>query len=164
MSLGSEFPAPQEQYKSLRYFSRFSSGSLFETLWILPPQIWLPQARNSRIFISYLQILLFLVIRHIFCNLSVVLLLLLSVCLGFSVIWLPAQLPHWLAAGCLDSWPQAHGSALFLLSVAWHHLVLGSSNVGSSGLSPKYNTELQNQESSSKNLYTCILYVYNINL
>lgn len=58
-------------------------------------------------------------IKHIFSKLSVISLSLLSICLGFSGIWQPTQLLHWLAAGCLDSWPlpQAHKSALYLFSV-----------------------------------------------
>lgn len=47
------------------------------------------------------------------------------------------------------------------LLVVWHHSILG---VFKLRIIPKYNTELQNWESSSNILSTYILYVHNINL
>lgn len=116
MSLPSDLPAPWEQYESLQYFFSLTTGSLSETLRISPPYLCFPCNQRTQELQSLIM-LSFVVIRHIFCRLSAVFLPLLSVCLGFTDTWQSPRLLYWLAAGCLDSWPQTRRWKPYLLCV-----------------------------------------------
>lgn len=116
MSLPSDLPAPWEQYESLQYFFSLTTGSLSETLRISPPYLCFPCNQRTQELQSLIM-LSFVVIRHIFCRLSAVFLPLLSVCLGFTDTWQSPRLLYWLAAGCLDSWPQTRRRKPYLLCV-----------------------------------------------
>lgn len=124
--------------------------------------------RNSRIFLSYPQVLPVLVMKHIFCKLPVVLVSLLPVCRGFSGTRLSCC-SAWLQGS--DSWPQpqAYGLALYLLAVG------GLASLVSRGLHTSAaqdyprnnNTELQNWEGAARmdihvfSMYTISVYRFN---
>lgn len=122
------------------------------------------QARNSRL-ISHLQVLSFLMLRHIVCELSVVLLSLLTVCLGCSVIWQPTQPRRWPLSG---QFGHRHRHTGWLggswLWVAWHRSAPGSSSAGSSGFSPQNTTLNYRTEKAAARIYIHVFCMYTISI